>query len=369
MRLFLNFLTRQKTKCILTTVIVSLMTGTLLQLRVFYSAPRRDDMFILKRDFAKGTIEQRRIYVQAGYRDDISDGEHLNDEKEVYEYYETAVSDNWTTSTSTPPTHVSTDKEYSMQMLSSDHRNDSKVVFFIGGHKCGSTTLATYLKHDPKNWTAWDANDQFMDGRKELCWSVSGTPKKFFWKFFTTHGSKTATFALDACPRAIRRTHFDCMLKAFPNASYLMLVRDPVDRVISDMNALLDKHKMRNVSIEDLLRERIFGYQRPGLMLPVRLSMFGNILKTAYSVFPRNKVMIVPNPDLKRQPQQLIDKVMRHIGAKPKNVTLVEANKRKDKTTYQMPSNTTIKWLRDMFYSDWELFKNISGIHVDTVYM
>ena len=365
MRLYSKLLTYQKTKCIFVAAIVTLMTGTLLQLQVLYSAQRRNEILILKHDFVKGTGQRK---IQAGIRDDVSGVKQANNEDN-----KTIVSTNWTTNTSTlQKPNNALNMDLKMQLLSSDqikHSDDSKVVFFLGGQKCGSTTLATYLKHDPNNWKIWDPNGQFMDGGKEFCWSVYGQSKEQFWKHFKTHGSKTATFALDACPKAIERKHFERMVKTFPNASYLMLVRDPVDRVISCLNVELEKSRKGNESIDGFLRKRLAVNQLPVSLQPIRLSMFGNILQTAFSVLPRNKIMIVPNPDLKRQPQQIIDKVMRHIGAKPKNVTLVETNTRNNKSAYQIPSNTTIKWLRNMFYSDWKLFKNISGIHVDTVYM
>ena len=238
----------------------------------------------------------------------------------------------------------------------------SKVVFFIGGGKSGSTTLAVYLKHDPNNWKQWDPNGQFMDGGKEFCWSKSHQSKEQFWKHYKTHGSHTAVFALDACPQAVERVHFERMVNTFPNASYLMLVRDPVDRVISHMNDINDGH---NRSIDALLKTHMTGNQ-----LAKRLSMFGKIIQTAYSVLPKHKILIISNPDMTRQPQQTIDKVMKHIGGQPKTVTLVEANKRKSRKTYQIPSNSTLKWLKDMFYKDWQLFKNISGQNdIETVYM
>ena len=210
-----------------------------------------------------------------------------------------------------------------------------------------------------------------MDGGKEFCWAVHGQSKEQFWKHFKTHGSKTATFALEACQKALERKHFERMVKTFPNASYLMLVRDPVDRVISDINLQLEKSRKGNESIDDFLRKKVAVNQLPVSLQPISLSMFGNILQTAFSVLPRNKIMIDPNSDLKRQPQEIINKAMRHMGLSLKMLTLVETNTRNNKSTYQIhvPSNTTIKWLRHMFYSDWKLFKNISGIHVDTVYM
>ena len=358
MRLYAKLFSRQKKKSLFIGLILFLITCVVLQVQEIYSAPYGRGMLILKHKFTNVTMQHQ---IQTRHGDAISGeirtlGEKQNNTK-------TTVNKDGKIDNSTLTKDGSGPKE--SEVKSYDQRKDyddgSKVVFFLGGGKSGSTTLATYLKHDPNNWKVWDPNGQFMDGGKEFCWSMSGQSKQQFWRHFKTHGSKTAVFALDACPRAVERVHYERMVKTFPNSSYLMLVRDPVDRVISHMNDMLDG---RNRGIESLLKSQMSGNQ-----LAVSLSMFGKIIRNAYSVLPRHKILIVPTLDMTRHPQQTIDKVMKHIGAKPKNVTLVEANKRKHRNSYQIPSNTTIKWLRDMFYKDWELFRNISGLHIDTIYM
>ena len=358
MRLSTKLFRRQKKKSLFIVLILFLITCVVLQVQEIYSVPYGRGMVILKHKFTNVTVQRQ---IQTGHGDAISGEKRTLDEKE--NNTKLTVNKDRKIGNSTLTKHSSGTKE--SEVKSSDQRKDyddgSKVVFFLGGGKSGSTTLATYLKHDPNNWNVWDPNGQFMDGGKEFCWSMSSQSKEQFWRHFKTHGSKTAVFALDACPRADERVHYERMLKTFPNSSYLMLVRDPVDRVISHMNDMLDG---RNRGIESLLKSQMSGNQ-----LAVRLSMFGKIIRNAYSVLPKHKILIVPTLNMTRHPQQTIDKVMKHIGAKPKNVTLVEANKRKHRNSYQIPSNTTIKWLRDMFYNDWELFKNISGLHIETVYI
>ena len=345
---------------------LSLIAVTLLQLHALNSAEeQRKDLLVLKQEFAKGSVAKLKEYEKAEtqntIQEDISNDLQFDGKKVVYtlisSHHAASVYEKWTSTITTAKADVRN------KMVPKEQRDDSKVVFFIGGHKCGSTTIATYLKHDPKNWTTWDPHGQFMESGKELCWAKKNVPKEDFWTYFRAHGSKTATFALDACPWITEKTHLRRMVESFPNASYLMLVRDPVARVISAINALLDRHKYGMKSIEDVLRNSSLPKRF------VRLSMFGNILDNAYSVIPRNKILIVPNQDLKHNVQQTINAIMKHIGALPKNVTYMEANKRKDKRKYQIPTNTTVKWLRDTFYNDWEHFKAITGIHVETIYM
>ena len=355
MRLYSTLFSRQKKKSLLTVLVLCLVTWVVVQVQDNYSVPYTGSgLLVLKHGFANVT-EQRPIQPISHGDDQLVDWKE-NDTK-IGAQKDGSILGNSTLlklDSNVTETKVQT---YGQGM---DH-DDSKVVFFLGGGKSGSTTLATYLKHDPINWKVWDPNGQFMDGGKEFCWSMSRSTKEQFWKHFKTHGSKTAVFALDACPRADARSHYERMVKTFPNASYLMLVRDPVDRFISHMNDINDG---KNGNIEALVKSQLSDNH-----LTTRLSMFGKILQNAYSVLPRHKILIIPNPDMTKYPQETIDKVMKHIGAQPKSVTLVEANKRKHRTSYQIPSNTTIKTLIDKFRTDWELFKTLSGLDIDTVYM
>ena len=139
-----------------------------------------------------------------------------------------------------------------------------------------------------------DPYGQFMDGGKEICWSLAhdSRSRDQFWQRFKSYESKTAIFALDACPTAIGKLHFERMVGGFPNASYLMLVRDPVDRIISAINTWMEIHGKSVENVDDLLRNRI---DQPDLGLKSQ-SMFGMILQTALSVLPRKRILIIPNP-------------------------------------------------------------------------
>ena len=131
-----------------------------------------------------------------------------------------------------------------------------------------------------RNWIAWDPQGQFLDSGKKLCWALTSKSKDDFWRKFGANGSKTAKFALGACPWILEVVHLKRIVKAFPNASNVMLVRDPVGRAILDMNAWMFRHKSINQTqdFETLLRQ-------PGLREKfIHHSMFGITLRNAYSV-------------------------------------------------------------------------------------
>ena len=385
MRIYAKLLFCRKRQILALAIVLLTITSVSLQLLQLFENSSRKERTLLNQDIRTITIQSQNENVMKQIQHgnltrqsetDIATKQSETDiaTKQSETDYDTKQIENNNTairSRSENITEQSQNETYRKMNAQFSHRTSNqldakdpyKVVFFIGGGKSGSTTLATYLKHDPNNWKVWDPNGQFLESGKEVCWALTGQPKQLFWNKFKTLGSRTANIALDACPRAVEKMHLERMARAFPNASYLMLVRDPVDRVISHMNDMIDRGHMK-VNIDDLLRRSMQKYS-----LPVRLSMFGEILQNAYSIIPKNKILIIPNQDLKREPQATIDKVLKHIGANPKNITLVEANKRKDTNTYQIPSSSTLKWLHDMFDTDWKLFKSLSGLNVDTVYM
>ena len=93
-----------------------------------------------------------------------------------------------------------------------------KPVYFIGGGKSGSTTLATLLKHASPNFTKYDEFGQFSRSGKEPCWAADNkisvfTPEKYWQLFPDCSDPKNRLvspdlglkpkplFNLDACPR------------------------------------------------------------------------------------------------------------------------------------------------------------------------
>ena len=139
-------------------------------------------------------------------------------------------------------------------------------VYFWGGGKAGSTTLAALLKHGYEG-DAYDPNSEFIDSPKEICWAergqilqrrqgfASGLDGLSKWRAMT-HGHKCHPddkhFALDACPRYNTREHAELIMEENPHAKFLMLIRNPVDRLISNIN---DVRRGPAVDVEEAVRK------------------------------------------------------------------------------------------------------------------
>ena len=95
-----------------------------------------------------------------------------------------------------------------------------------------------------------------------------------------THGHKCHPddkhFVLDACPRYNTREHAELIIEENPNAKFLMLIRNPVDRLISNIN---DVRRGPAVDVEEavrkLLQRNVEGNDMPqGGLLRRRAKIF-----------------------------------------------------------------------------------------------
>jgi hypothetical protein len=286
----------------------------------------------------------------------------------------------------------------------SDDPFPCQAVYFWGGGKAGSTTLASLIKHDYEN-NGYDPNSEFIDSPKEICWAErvpmlqqrrgfgSGVDGLSKWRGMT-HGHKCHPgfkhFVLDACPRYNTRDHAKLIMEENPNAKFLMLIRNPVDRLISHIN---DVRRGPAVDVEEAVRKllernlarradaaawnrgdaessgilRRKGLGRQGMdLLPQKLghvsrvsrshwelSLYGKNLHNLLAAVPASQVLVVQTEALSRDPQQTIDDIMQFIGAsKPKSVMTLRENQLQNRTSYKTISPGLRQELETAFGAD-----------------
>ena len=59
----------------------------------------------------------------------------------------------------------------------------------------------------------WDLIVSVPDHCLSFYFSMSSQSKEPFWKHYKPHRSRTAIFAVDACPQAVERIHYERMVK------------------------------------------------------------------------------------------------------------------------------------------------------------
>ena len=252
-----------------------------------------------------------------------------------------------------------------------------EAIYFWGGGKAGSTTLATFLKHDYNN-SGYDPNSEFIDSPKEICWALQqrrgfgseiGSLSK--WRGMT-HGQKChpddKRFVLDACPRYSAKEQAQAIIEENPHAKFLMLIRNPVDRLVShindvrrgptvDVEEVAKKLLKRNVGwdgmndsntqnlrdrngnhnlLRDRLIERKFDHISQISRSHWELSLYGENLRNLLTVVPSSQVLVVQTEALSRNAQETMNNILSFIGAnKSKKVKTLHENQLHDRTSYK----------------------------------
>jgi hypothetical protein len=98
-----------------------------------------------------------------------------------------------------------------------------KVVSFLSGGKCGSTALASYLKHAPPEYHVYNPQSGFINAGKELCGR----------QLQQLHCSTPASTVLDACPRRLTKLRALQTLRVDKNAVGILLIRNQADALLS----------------------------------------------------------------------------------------------------------------------------------------
>lgn len=259
--------------------------------------------------------------------------------------------------------HVIPVQKRAVQMSDTEEGWSSDIctpVYFLGGGKAGSTTLAMLLKHGAPSYATWDPNGQFADSEKEVCWAESGTTSRGYWRHF--HGcttSKRKLFALDACPRYYSDTHLRRIARVHPTAKFIMLVREPANRIVSHLN----DHALRygvSFNFESRFKQVIDNKHS----LEWELSQYSKMLQTFLKYFDSNQILIVKTEDLNAYTKEIVSEIMEHIGGTNKEITPIESNRLNKRTGYRRPSSSTLQHARDIMRPGVEWLREHTDIHI-----
>ena len=219
-------------------------------------------------------------------------------------------------------------------------------AYFIGGGKAGSTTMATLLKHHPdNNYALYDPNGPFADAGKEVCWALHGqtAPSHYFSHFrdclkCPPPNGKAPLVALDACPRYTDMAVAARIACVHPDTRFIMLVREPVSRVVSRYNAQRVRAGLRT-PVDEYMRR----LQRDPGWMESRLSDYAHILESFLQFFDPEQIIVVHSSALSQDPpelQKLMDVVCDHLGVAHRTVALIRSNDHSHKASsdYLHPS-------------------------------
>jgi len=249
------------------------------------------------------------------------------------------------------------------------------LVSFWGSGKAGSTTMAMRLKHHAEILLheMYDPHSGFVDGGKEICWGLISSSEKSLPQFWNRsfpgclNSTNPNNFALDACPRYINQTHAARLACGNPNMKFLWMVRDPIERTISEVNDPLSVNK-------GILQTLGFGKKPNITQAVVDKYIVNNVIveKARYDVwldgfltsFPGSQMMIIVSEfqmfETVEEAQISLDGISDWLGTPRRKAFLLQANKgeggRKGANKYIRPSAAAVALSRQMFHNSVEFF-------------
>jgi len=202
--------------------------------------------------------------------------------------------------------------------------------YIIGFVKCGTTSMYEYLMQHPCVYPPKGKEISYFDRLyfKGINWYKVGFPFKFHKYIYKNIRGKEFQTG-EATPQYIEHPHALYKLKKLtPNAKFIVLLRNPIDRAFSqhNMNVKNDyefrnfndalKHESERIKgrYEKMERDEkyyswdyeIFGYLEHGIYV--------NKLKRWMEVFPKEQFFIIQTEEFLRNTREIYQQVLEFLG-------------------------------------------------------
>jgi hypothetical protein len=196
----------------------------------------------------------------------------------------------------------------------SEEKKIEKMIFIVGSMKCGTTILYDFLCRDPR-----------ISGAKgkEVHYFTLHDDKDEDWYRGHFQTTVETEYGLDASP-----TYFDLtdrmdipgkIKSRFPNAKIIILIRDPIERIVSHFSHLRKVNKlpeMQKISVEELADTIIDGEAGDNPLIDqIRSFSFYKAKIDKFSAaFGREKVFLIHNDDLRAHGRDVMSELYRFLG-------------------------------------------------------
>lgn len=245
-------------------------------------------------------------------------------------------------------------------------------VYFWGGGKSGTTNLAVLLNNAGYGLVneSFAHNSPFPRFPKEICWAKKPNEKQTWDNAMSglckADDSKTSNttkkeFLLDGCPQYHEVSHAKKIMENNPNARFFMLVRNPIDRMISHLN----DNRLRfgqKINVQQSIKSAAKKSSRDPLLF---LSKFGEALENLLKVVKnRSQILVILSEAMHEDNdvQKTFDAINDHIGSKRRKLMKVaHANRFNDNSDYQTIDNETREQMQAFFEKDVELLESLVG--------
>ena len=229
------------------------------------------------------------------------------------------------------------------------------VLFIAGAQKCGTTTLWSSLSKHPQVRAARDPDTGkpvkelgFFAGQRQKCKGLSTLEQRtLFGECFPPKGG----MKLDATPQYLPSTDsHEVMAKAYPDAHFVVSLRNPVVRAYSHYNHYMQvlsesaswvgdwvpgESFAKNVEIE----LSSFDPARPKTSGLVGRGRYVVQLRSLLKHFPREQVKVVILERWSQDPRKLHNELLKYLKLVPWRLSAKVRHSR-DKTTNPMDDKT-----------------------------
>jgi hypothetical protein len=197
---------------------------------------------------------------------------------------------------------------------------DRPNFFIIGAPKCGTTSLAIYLREHPRIFFPALKEPHFFN--TDMAYRVVRSESDYYAQF---RGAGPDTMAIGE--GSVFYLYSDAavpnILCAIPDAKFIVMVRNPIQMAVS-------LHTEVYVAGDDNVKDfaTAWGMQdarRNGARLPMfcrdrNFLLYGHVcstgwqLKRLYSRVPRERVLVLLQDDLKREPRSVYLQTLQFLG-------------------------------------------------------
>ncbi|MDC0835916.1 sulfotransferase domain-containing protein [Geitlerinema sp. CS-897] len=185
----------------------------------------------------------------------------------------------------------------------------------IGAAKCGTSSLYSYLAAHPKVLPAAVKEINFWSQRfdilresqpdRSLTWYLAHFPAVAETEGFATGEASPSYFASPEAPKRL--------YEAFPKVRLVVLLRNPVDRTISqyyDRVRRHQEHRPIDRAIETSLSGQ-FATESESFLADIYLrhSRYSELLRNWWNWFPRHQIQVIRSEDLFERPNEIANSV------------------------------------------------------------
>ena len=208
------------------------------------------------------------------------------------------------------------EREPSPERMETAHLRHLPHFVIIGAQRGGTTSLYRYLTEHPDVGPAWRKEVHFFDHNyaKGMNWYRAHFPRR-----------DEAQVAGEASPNYLFHPAVpERSARALPNAKFIALLRNPVDRAFSHYH-MMSRRGIEALSFEDAIDQedqRLSASDDPGSLAwrhysYLRRGLYEDQIRNWLRVFPRDRLLILKSEDLYQRPEQVCLETQTYLGLSP----------------------------------------------------